>query len=251
MNTAEFFRIRGRLPASVICCALACWRRLTKKAAVMNIENPTVSCSHVDCHVSDERSSRINRRTLSRQSGMLYTPRTLRLAHFIAVTNVVSHYLVAHAQLAAGNLIALRVGSGSALSTSASAIFIDELAAGTGSVVQTLNIPSTGTNQCTLSGNIVGEGLLTTSFDGLLASFACYMVASGTANVAAGTSNNRAIINVLPSAAASARVGLGSGPYSNRAVFGAVVMNTAGDWYSTGPAASTRGISYNSAVGSL
>lgn len=217
----------------------------------MNIEYPKFSCSDFGCHVSDERSSKIKRRTPSRQSGMLYTPRTLRLAHFIAVAHVVSHCLVANAQLAAGNLLALRVGSGSTLSTSASAIFIDELTAGTGSVVQTINIPSTGTNQCTLSGNVVGEGLLTTSFDGQLASFACYMVASGTLNVAVGTTNNRAIINVLPSAAVSARVGLGSGPYSNRAVFGAVAMNTAGDWYSTGPAASTRGISYNSAVGSM
>lgn len=124
----------------------------------------------------------------------------------------------------------------------------------TGTVVQTISIPSTGaSSQCTLSGTGVGEGLLTTSFDGQFASFACYMAASGTANVVTALLGNRAVINVHPSGVTSTRVGLGPATYSgpSRAVFGAVVMDTSGNWYSTGRAASVRGISYNSAVGSL
>ena len=78
------------------------------------------------------------------------------------------------AVLVAGNLIALRVGSGSALTTSSTPIFLDEITAGTGAVAQTISVPSTGGTPCTLSGVGDGEGLLTRSFDGAVASFACY-----------------------------------------------------------------------------
>lgn len=184
---------------------------------------------------------------------MFYTPRILRLALFVAVAREGFHYPVARAaELTSGSLIALRVGSGSALSTRSAAIFIDELAAGTGAVIQTIAIPSSSTNSCTLAGVGVGEGLLTTSFDGQVTSFACYMAASGTANVVTTLAGNRAIINILPSGAASTRVGLGSMAYQYRAVYGAVVMDTAGNWYSTGPSGGTaRGISFNSPAGSL
>lgn len=65
-----------------------------------------------------------------------------------------------------GNILALRVGSASTLTSASASIFVDEIEVGTGTVVQTLAVPDSGPSSCTLSGNLAAEGLLTASFDG-------------------------------------------------------------------------------------
>lgn len=155
------------------------------------------------------------------------------------------------APLTSGNLIVLRVNSSAALGTTSVPVFIDEIAAGTGAVLQTIPIPATGTSACTLSGTIVGEGQLTISSDGTLASFACYAAASGTGTISTTSPATypRAIVNVFPSGAVSPRVGLGTSAYSGRAVYGAVAFEPTFHWYSFGPSGGSRGLSYNTANG--
>lgn len=158
--------------------------------------------------------------------------------------------LVRGAALTAGNLLALRVNSGGTLSASSSPIVIDEIAAGTGAIVQSISIPSTGsTAQCTLSGLTAQEGQLTLSWDSSLVSFACYQAISGTGTISvstpSATNNGRSMVNVRPTGVASTRVSMGSNAYLNRPVYGAVAMNAAYDWYAFGPAwTTTRGLSY-------
>jgi hypothetical protein len=128
--------------------------------------------------------------------------------------------------------------SASTLSTDSTTVLLDELAAGSGSVVQTLTVPDTGSAACTLSGTVVGEGQLTISIDQAVASFACYATASGTAAVSATTSvaAPRAQVNVLPTGVVTAPVTMPSPAYNNRAIYGAVSMSSASDWYAFGPA---------------
>ena len=94
----------------------------------------------------------------------------------------------ASAQFAAGNLAVLRLGDGSAALTSAStAGFIDQFTL-TGSLVNSLSIPSTAGNvPLTWSGTATSEGVLTRSSDGTLLVMAGYNTAKGLAAVASST----------------------------------------------------------------
>jgi hypothetical protein len=95
----------------------------------------------------------------------------------------------ASAQFAAGNLAVLRLGDGSAALTSAStAGFIDQFTI-TGSLVNSLPIPSTAGNApLTWSGTATSEGALTRSSDGTLLVMGGYNTAKGLAAVAGSTS---------------------------------------------------------------
>ena len=91
----------------------------------------------------------------------------------------------------AGNIVAYRVGTGAAaLTSAATAVFLDEFTAG-GGLVQSIALPTTdnGLNQTlTASGTATSEGLLTRSADGRYLILTGYDAATGTAAVNGTTS---------------------------------------------------------------
>lgn len=95
---------------------------------------------------------------------------------------------IANAQLASGNLIVERVGTGSgALGSTSVAVFLDQYTP-TGTAGTTITIPSSGATQLTNSGSATSEGLVTVSPNGLILNIAGYNAAAGTASVVATTS---------------------------------------------------------------
>lgn len=88
-----------------------------------------------------------------------------------------------------GNIIVLRVGDGTAALTNvATAIFLDEYTPA-GSLVQTINVPSSGANACTVGGTATTEGMLHVSADGAYITFGGYALDAGTATPAAATNS--------------------------------------------------------------
>jgi len=102
-----------------------------------------------------------------------------------------------------GDVVALRVGSGSLLTDAAAPVFLDEFTT-SGAAVQSIAVPTTGggsNHALTLSGNVALEGSLRRSFDGRFLTFGGYDAAVGTAAVAdtAAATNNRVIARVAAS----------------------------------------------------
>ncbi|HVQ06908.1 MAG TPA: Calx-beta domain-containing protein [Allosphingosinicella sp.] len=99
----------------------------------------------------------------------------------------------------AGNLVVYRVGDGSAaLSSNATAVFIDEFLTSGGAAVQNIALPTTdggGNQTLTASGTATSEGYLTLSTDGHYLVLAGYDAAAGTANIVASnaTTINRVV----------------------------------------------------------
>lgn len=89
-----------------------------------------------------------------------------------------------------GNLLALRVGDGSAsLASNAAAVSLVEISRTSGETVQTINVPSAGADALTLTGNSSTTGLLSLSADGNLVTFGGYRVDAGATDPATtGTS---------------------------------------------------------------
>jgi hypothetical protein len=70
------------------------------------------------------------------------------------------------APIVAGDLVIYRVGDGgAALGTTATAVFLDEYTT-TGTLVQSIPLPTTGTSSLTAVGNATTEGIMTVSQDG-------------------------------------------------------------------------------------
>lgn len=90
-----------------------------------------------------------------------------------------------------GNLLVLRVGDGtSTIGTNAAAVSLLEYTP-TGTLVQTINVPSTGAGALTLRGSSTTEGILTVSSNGQLVTFGGYRADNGAANpTAVGTSGD-------------------------------------------------------------
>jgi hypothetical protein len=90
--------------------------------------------------------------------------------------------VTAAAAFTPGNLVVLRVGSGTgAISNVATAVFLDEYNTA-GTLVQTVAIPSTGAAAMTVSGTATSEGVLSLSQDGSKICFAGYRKDAGQAN---------------------------------------------------------------------
>ncbi len=95
--------------------------------------------------------------------------------------------IAAQAQFTAGNLVVLRDGTGSATLTSAvTAIFLDQYTT-SGSFVNSLAIPSSGSSALVNSGTASSEGALTLSANGQYLVVAGYNAAAGTAGIASTT----------------------------------------------------------------
>ena len=110
---------------------------------------------------------------------------------FAITASLLSSLAISHAQsFDPGDLAVLQVGNGSASLTSAgTAIFLDEYTT-SGSFVNDLAIPSTGSSALVDSGKASSEGQLTLSANGQYLVFAGYNVAAGTAGVAAASSSS-------------------------------------------------------------
>ncbi|MBL8726346.1 MAG: hypothetical protein JNK49_20045 [Planctomycetes bacterium] len=120
---------------------------------------------------------------------------------FALATAVLGLSLSATAQFTPGNLVVLRVGTGTgALSGVATATFLDEYTP-SGTLVQSVAMPTAvnGANRaCTNSGSATSEGLLTQSADGRYLMVAGYDAAPGTTGVAstASATVNRVIARI-------------------------------------------------------
>jgi uncharacterized repeat protein (TIGR01451 family) len=103
------------------------------------------------------------------------------------------------AALTAGNLVVVRVGTGSAaLSSAATAAFLDEYStSGTGQTpIQSIGLPTaaSGSNAIlTMSGSATSDGALARSANGGYLTLAGYNAAPGTANVVTTTGINRVV----------------------------------------------------------
>ena len=88
-----------------------------------------------------------------------------------------------------GNLAVLRVGTGSAaLGSGSTAVFLDEYSL-TGTLVQSVALPNTGTgNKLTSSGSATSEGIITRSANGQYIAIAGYNSVTGTASIANSSS---------------------------------------------------------------
>src|SRR5580765_5486252 len=83
-----------------------------------------------------------------------------------------------------GNVVVYRVGDGTAaLSTAATAIFLDEYT-NAGALVQTIALPGTGASPLTAAGTATSEGILNFSPDGLHLTVPGYDAVVGTASIA-------------------------------------------------------------------
>src|SRR5665213_1879517 len=109
--------------------------------------------------------------------------------HNLVCAALLSLAAAAHAQLfTAGDLVVLQDGNGSAaLSSAGTAIFLDQYTT-SGSFLNSLAIPSTGSSALVNSGTASSEGTLNLSANGQYLVFAGYNVAAGTAGVAGATS---------------------------------------------------------------
>ena len=91
------------------------------------------------------------------------------------------------APITAGNVVIYRVGDGAAaLSGAAAAVSLDEYTP-TGTFVQSIALPSTGTGALTAIGNSTTEGLISISGDGNRLVFSGYRADAGTASPNVGT----------------------------------------------------------------
>ena len=152
------------------------------------------------------------------------------------------------APFTAGNLAVLQVGDGSAvLGNGSTALFIDEFST-LGSLVQTINIPTTGGAEITCSGSAASEGALTLASDGSVLTFAGYAASPGIAGIAstAAATYSRAV-GVISANGTYSRVATGSSASDGNNVRSAVsdghnfwLAGTAsttansGIWYSAG-----------------
>jgi len=148
----------------------------------------------------------------------------------------------------AGDLAVLQVGDGSgALGNGSTALFIDEFTP-SGTLVQTIAIPTAGGTAFTESGTASSEGALTLSSDGSLLTFAGYAAASGVAGIASTASATYSRgVGVINGSGTFSRVATGSTAFDGNNVRSAVsdgqnywlagtasASGNSGIWYSAG-----------------
>ncbi len=93
-----------------------------------------------------------------------------------------------------GNLVVLRVGDGTnTLYTTAAAVSLLEFPTSPGAAIQTINLPSAGSDQITLRGGLTSEGILTRSSNSEYLTFGGYRTSVGTANPTTSASIDRVI----------------------------------------------------------
>ena len=142
------------------------------------------------------------------------------------------------ANFAGGNFLALRVTSGSALTSAATAFVLEERNSTTGALAQ----PAISVGVCTLSGSSTKGGQLSESPNGANSAFACYSAAVGASDPGASTSITRGAVILNSDATLNSFVGFGAaytGPA--REVYSAVVADTSINFYVGGDGRNVRG----------
>ena len=123
---------------------------------------------------------------------------------FLALIVIIAAFLPwfgrmeAQTPYAAGNLVVLRVGDGTAaLSSSSTSIYLDEYST-SGSLVQVHPVPVSGANVLTNSGSATSEGQITLSPDSYYLLLAGYNTGPGTASIANTSSStvNRKLLRI-------------------------------------------------------
>ncbi len=159
-----------------------------------------------------------------------------------------------------GNLVVYRVGDGAAaLSAVSAAGFLEERTTG-GTIVQTIPMPVTGTNQLSNAGSATTEGFITRSQNGSFLSVPGYNAPPGTAAIAGTTAatTNR-VINVVDNtgniisrlvsstafSAGNIRSAVADGASAPAANYWAVGSNTGVVYYGTGTPATVSTTSTN------
>ena len=146
-----------------------------------------------------------------------------------------------------GNLVVVRLGTGSAaLSSAATAVFLDEYSPA-GTLVQSVALPTavSGNNHSlTLSGTATSEGSLTLSVNGQLLTMAGYDAAPGLASVASDSTTNRTIAVVGANTTINTSTGIVAGSaYKKNNIRGAVTNDGTAFWCS-GAGSGTSGGSW-------
>ncbi len=150
--------------------------------------------------------------------------------------------LTAQSPFTAGNIVVVRVGVGDSLTSSSTAVFLDEYTTG-GSFVQSIAMPtsSSGSNApLTLSGSASSEGSIVGSVDGRYLTIAGYGVGPGTTKVASTTSAtvNRVVARIDANASMDITTKLTDASTGNN-IRGAVTNDGTAFWVS-GAAGSVR-----------
>lgn len=150
----------------------------------------------------------------------------------------VGYTLVGAANFTAGNILALRVTSPSALSSAATAIVLEELNSTTGALVQ----PVITVSDCTISGTSTLQGQLSLSPDGANSAFACFGAAVGSSDPTVDGTKARGAVIFKNDATLSTFSGFAAAYQSPaRGVYSAVVASASGNFYIGGDGGNVRG----------
>jgi hypothetical protein len=136
-------------------------------------------------------------------NGLPVRRRKIFCIHFIVGAFTLATTILAGraASIAPGNLVIYRVGNGPfALSTSATAVFLEEYTPG-GTLVQTIALSTNGSTAFTAVGNATTEGIISRSQDGAFLIFTGYRkTAGGTSPAADSPSTVNRVIGTLNAA---------------------------------------------------
>ncbi len=173
----------------------------------------------------------------------IFTLKTMLMVFAMVATMFLTS--VYAADFTQGNLVVVRVGDGSATLSNASApVFLEEYTTA-GTLVQTIAIPTTGTDKLTVSGTATSEGAISLSPNGKLLTIAGYDVAPGTTQVASSSSSlyARKILSIKKNGGYIALTS--STAYSGNNIRSAV-SNASGDFWAAGTSntVGTNGIQY-------
>ncbi len=167
-------------------------------------------------------------KSLSQASSDIQKRRRLR-RRSVALETLESRALLA--AFTAGNLAVVRLdGNGAAPGAAAAAVFIDEYTP-TGTLVQSIPLPTTGSDQLTMAGSATSEGLLSLSADRTAIFFGGYDAAPGTANLSAttGTTVQRKVGKVNFAGTLSTTL-LGTAAFSGSNIRGVTSSNGTDFW---------------------
>jgi hypothetical protein len=155
------------------------------------------------------------------------------------------------AAITVGDLVVVRIGDGStSISGNAAAVSLLEYTT-SGTLVQTINVASTGGSALTLTGNITNEGILQQSSNGQYLLLTGYRKNAGGTNPSAdaSTTTNRVVGRVTVSSGAVDTSTALTDAYSGVSIRSATSDNGTRFWTAGGPAAGSGGLRYVGALG--
>ena len=145
-----------------------------------------------------------------------------------------------------GNIVIVRVGTGSTtLSNASTAVFLDEYTV-TGTLVQSIALPaarSTLNHALTLSGSAATEGELSLSPNGLYLTMAGFDTVPGYAGVSSGVTN-RTIARISASGTVNTTTGFIAGSAFVAGNFRSAVTNDGNEFWAAGSGGATEAVKF-------